>query len=54
MPLTLQSPASLPQTPVSIPQLQTPTAQRPKLKMTWHKESDGKRERMVAQWVFDQ
>jgi hypothetical protein len=54
MPLTLQSPATLSQTLVSIPQLQTFTAQRPKLKMVWHKEWDGKRERMVAYWMIDQ
>lgn len=27
--------------------------QRPRLSMVWHKEFDGKRERLVAQWVID-
>lgn len=54
MQLTLsQSPVTFPELLVSVPQLQASTTQRPKLKMVWHKEWDGKRERMVAQWVMD-
>ena len=26
---------------------------RPKLSMVWHKEFDGKRERLIARWVVD-
>ena len=26
---------------------------RPKLSMVWHKELDGKRERLIARWVVD-
>lgn len=29
------------------------SSQRPKLRMIWHKEFDGKRERMIARWVME-
>ena len=47
MPLTLQ----LPTTPA---QPQALKSQRPQLKMVWHKEWDGKRERLVAHWVVSE
>ena len=52
MQLSMPSPTTLSETLVS--KASTSVAPRPQLKMVWHKEWDGKRERMVAQWVMDQ
>lgn len=59
MQLLTSAPATLSQavvstvSPVPTSLLSAPTPQRSKLKMVWHKEFDGQRERMVAQWVID-
>lgn len=37
----------------SEPQSAVSSSQRPKLAMVWHKEFDGKRERIVARWVIE-
>jgi hypothetical protein len=54
MQLLISAPAKRSEILVSAPQSETASTQRPKLKMVWHKEWDGKRERMAAQWVIDQ
>jgi hypothetical protein len=51
MQLLTSAPATRSNLQVSAPH--QASSQRPKLKMVWHKEWDGKRERMVAQWVID-
>lgn len=58
--LTTQSPSRLAKSLVFSPQIQTSnlqpanaSTQRPKLRMTWHKEFDGKRERIVAYWIIE-
>lgn len=48
-----QSPATHSQLLVFAPQLQA-SMRRLKLKIVWHKEWDGKRDRIVAQWMIDQ
>ena len=51
MQLSMPSPTTLSEAFVS--NASSSVAPRPQLKMLWHKEWDGKRERMVARWVID-
>lgn len=60
MQLTASAPAALAKIQIANFQPQaaelpasTPVTQRPRLSMVWHKEFDGKRDRMVAQWAID-